>query len=105
MPDSRDLRTVLPALMAVQAVLGLVLHDQYRDIEWVAATWYGNDWVTLVLAVPLLLRVSTRSVGGSVRALATRLGITAYAVYNYGFYLFGAALNVFFPLYVICLVV
>jgi hypothetical protein len=28
----------------------------------------------------------------------------AYAVYNYAFYLFGAVLNVFFPLYIIAMV-
>jgi hypothetical protein len=41
-----------------------------------------------------------RATGGSVRALLLWLGVIGYAVYNYAFYLFGAALNAFFPLYV-----
>ena len=41
---------------------------------------------------------------GSVRALLLWLGTLAYAVYNYAYYLFGAALNAFFPLYVAALI-
>ena len=37
---------------------------------------------------------------GSPRGLLLWLGVTGYAAYNYAFYLFGAALNTFFPLYV-----
>ena len=40
--------------MVIQAVMGLVLQTAYRDIDWIRATWFGNDWVTLVVAVPLL---------------------------------------------------
>jgi hypothetical protein len=37
-----------------------VLHQlievwQYRDVAWIRATWFGNDWVTLLLAAPLLV--------------------------------------------------
>jgi len=24
-------------------------------VEWIKATWFGNDWVTLMVAVPLLV--------------------------------------------------
>jgi hypothetical protein len=37
-------------LMALQAVLGLLLQGQYRDVPWIAATWFGNDWITLAVA-------------------------------------------------------
>jgi len=111
--------------MAVQAVLGLVLHEQYRDVAWIKATWLGNDWVTLVLAVPLLAAAlaftrrgqgrgengaargeigSSRGEIGSVRGQLLGLGVLGYGAYNYAFYLFGAALNVFFPLYVVAFV-
>jgi hypothetical protein len=49
------LTAALAALMAVQSVLGLLFQRQYRDVEWIKATWFGNDWVTLVAAVPLLV--------------------------------------------------
>ena len=38
---------------------------------------------------------------GSERGLLLVLGLAGYAVYNYAFYLFGAALNIFFPVYVV----
>jgi len=49
------LTAALAALMAVQSVLGLLFQRPYRDVEWIKATWFGNDWVTLVAAVPLLV--------------------------------------------------
>ena len=90
-------------LMALQSVLGLQRPEAYRDVEWIKATWYGNDWITLIGAVPLLAIGVLHARRGSVRGWLVVLGISAYAIYNYAFYLFGAALNVFFPLYVGCL--
>jgi hypothetical protein len=59
---------VLLVVMSSQALLGLAFQGAYRDVEWIRATWFGNDSVTLVLATPLLLlglvqvrrRISTR---------------------------------------------
>lgn len=94
----------LPALMVLQAGLGLVLASEYRDAEWIRAAWFGNDWITLVVAVPsfslAILSASRRSVLG----MLGWLGLLGYAFYNYAFYLFGAALNGFFPIYVTALV-
>jgi hypothetical protein len=92
---------VLMTLMLAQALLGLMLPDQYRDADWIQAAWYGNDWVTLAAAVPLLGYGRFRASRGSLRGVLLVLGVAGYAVYNYAFYLFGAALNVFFPLYVL----
>jgi hypothetical protein len=88
-------------LMAVQAGLGLLMPGEYRDPAWITATWFGNDWITLVAAVPLLWFGILRARGGSMRGQLLVLGMGAYAVYNYAFYLFGAALNGFFVLYVL----
>ena len=88
------------ALMGVQAVLGLAFPERYRDVAWIRATWYGNDWVTLVVAVPLFVLVIRASSRGSPRGRLGVVGVLFYAAYNYAFYLFGAALNIFFPLYV-----
>ena len=65
---------------------------------------FGNDWVTLVIAVPLLVAGLVRAAAGTIRALLLWLGLIGYALYNYDFYLFGAALNAFFPIYVAALV-
>jgi hypothetical protein len=95
-----NLTTALAALMIVQSVLGLLLQAQYRDVEWINATWFGNDWVTLVVAVPTLVIALVMARRGSVRGLLVWFGLIGYAVYNYAYYLFGAALNAFFLLYV-----
>jgi hypothetical protein len=101
MPPAERMALLLLVLMIVQPLLGLVLSDQYRDADWIKAAWYGNDWITLVGAVPLLCLGIQRTGRGSIRRQLLVVGMAAYAVYNYAFYLFGAALNVFFPLYVV----
>ena len=98
------LSAVLAALMVVQSVLGLVFPGQYRDVEWIRATWFGNDWVTLVVGAPLLVASVLLARRGSVRGLLLWLGMLGYGAYNYAYYMLGAALNAFFPLYVVSLV-
>lgn len=100
----RVLSAVIAALMAAQAVLGRLFEGQYRDVAWIRATWFGNDLVTLALAVPLLVTALVLVGRGSVRALILWLGLLGYSAYNYAYYMLGAALNAFFPLYVVLLV-
>lgn len=98
------LTTALAVVMMIQSVLGLLLAEQYRDEAWIRATWFGNDAVTLIVATPLLTLAIAGARRGSPRAVLLWLGLLGYAVYNYAFYLLGAALSVFFPLYVIAFV-
>ena len=98
------LSAALAALMIVQSVLGLVFAGQYRDVEWIRATWFGNDWVTLVVGAPLLGASLLLARRGSIRGLLLWLGMLGYGAYNYAYYMLGAALNAFFPLYVVALV-
>lgn len=98
------LSAVIAALMAAQAVLGRLFEGQYRDVAWIRATWFGNDLVTLSLAVPLLVTALVLVRRRSVRALILWLGVLGYSAYNYAYYMLGAALNAFFPLYVLLLV-
>lgn len=86
--------------MLAQSTLGLLMPGLYRDVEWIAATWWGNDGVTLIVGVPLFVAGLVGAGRRSVRGLLLWLGVMAYACYNYAFYLFGAALNAFFLLYV-----
>jgi hypothetical protein len=113
MPDSdprlraspQQLSAALVWLILVQSALGLGFSHAYRDVPWIRATWFGNDGVSLLVAVPLLvigLRLDRR---GSPRGRLVWIGMLGYAIYNYAFYLFGASLNAFFPLYVAALVV
>src|SRR4029079_15456895 len=116
----QKLPPILAALIAVQATLGLAAPTLYRDPGWIKATWFGNDWITLVVAAPLLIAAQRAAQAGSIRrelvasgrdnarsirGELVRLGAVAYAGYNDAFYLFGAALNAFFPLYIIILAV
>lgn len=94
----------LLVLMLAQSTTGLLLPGQYRDVDWIKVTWVGNDSVTLVVGVPLLLGGIVLAKRGSVRGLLLWLGAVGYAAYNYAFYLFGAALNAFFLLYVVAVV-
>lgn len=93
----------LAGCMGVQALLGLVLPGLYRDAGYVSETWFGNDLVTLVLALPLLLVGLALERRGALPGRLLWLGGLGYAAYNYAFYLFGAALNAFFLLYIAAL--
>ena len=103
-PAERGVTAVLAAMMIVQSALGLLLPSLYRDVEWIAATWWGNDLVTLVLVTPVFVVSAVRAARGSHRARLVWLGVLGYGVYNVAFYLLGAALNVFFPIYVLAFV-
>lgn len=90
----------LVLLMTVQSVAGLGFPDLYRDTGYVRETWFGNDLVTLALGVPLLCVGLILERGGYVLGRLIWLGALGYGVYNFAFYLFGAALNAFFPFYI-----
>jgi hypothetical protein len=94
------LATVAAALMAAQAATGMAFVGLYRDVGFALDAWRVNDPVTLFVAVPLALASLALAVRGSRRALLVLLGTMQYALYNYAFYLFGAALNAHFLLYV-----
>jgi hypothetical protein len=98
------LSVLIAALMALTSGSGLFAPGLYRDNALVAAGWYGNDLVTLVVAVPLLVVALLGAWGGSRRAYLVWMGLLAYAIYNYAFYLFGAAFNVLFLVYAALLV-
>jgi hypothetical protein len=94
----------LTVIMALQALLGLAFQSAYRDAAWIKAAWFGNDWVTLAVAVPALAFSMALTRRGSTRGSLLGIGIAAYGVYNYAYYLLGAALNAFFPGYVLAFV-
>lgn len=98
------LAALLAVLMVAQSMLGLLIPSEYRDAEWMKASWFGNDVFTLTVAAPLLVIAILFARRGSVRGAMVWLGLTAYAVYNYAYYLFGAAMGSFFALYVVLLV-
>jgi len=91
--------TILTVVAGAQSLLGLAFPAAYRDVAWIRATWFGNDLVTLVLAFPLLVVSLYLDRRQSVRGQLLLPGMLAYFVYNEAYYLLGAQLNIFFPLY------
>ena len=93
--------SILIALLAIfVSIGGLTLNGLYRDNAFVKTTWLGNDWVTLTLAVPILVAALFYSSRGSLKAQLIWMGMLDYMLYNYAFYLFGSAFNWFFLIYV-----
>jgi hypothetical protein len=90
---------VIAVLMAFASLGGLCLPGPYRDNTWSAAAFWGTDLATLLLAVPVLVVALVAAHRGSDQARLVWLGVLAYNVYNYAFYLFGTAFNDFFLLY------
>lgn len=92
--------SVIVALMASAASAGGLFNEGlYRDNALVVSAWRGNDVVTLLIVVPMLLVSLFHSLQGSKKGRLFWMGSLWYMVYNYTFYLFGAAFNVFFLLY------
>lgn len=93
------LSLIIAFLAAFVSAGGLFFKGLYRDNAFVTTTWIGNDAVTLLLAVPILLISIFSARRGSLKARLIWLGILDYMLYNYAFYLFGAAFNAFFLFY------
>jgi hypothetical protein len=93
------LSAVLAVLMTLASLGGLFIHGLYLDNTWSTAAYRGTDLATLLAAVPVLVIALVLARHGSDRARLVWLGVLAYNVYNYAFYLFGTAFNDFFMLY------
>lgn len=86
---------------AITSTGGLLIDDLYHDTDLIKTAWFGNDLITLLVVGPSLI-ISTWLYlrKGSTRGMMIWLGLMLYVFYNYAFYLFGAAFNSFFLLYV-----
>jgi hypothetical protein len=103
--------TIAYALSAIIAVLTVaacaagLFTGLYQDTNsFYLAAWLNNDVVTLLFAVPTLIVSLILARRGSARAQLVWLGALQYVLYNYAFYVIGAALNVFFLVYVLLFV-
>jgi hypothetical protein len=89
----------LGAAAALASGAGVLRPELYDDNRFVASGWHGNDIVTLVVFVPVFAWATKSALTGSERAHLVWLGAVAYLVYNFAFYLFGAAFNSLFLVY------
>ncbi|TVP96184.1 MAG: hypothetical protein EA374_02100 [Acholeplasmatales bacterium] len=92
---------IVLAGMVLISVGGLLLPEVYQDNEHIRNVWRVNDWVTLVLAAPILaVALVVYKKTASIKALLIWFSLIWYTVYNYMYYLFGAHFNAFFLGYV-----
>ena len=101
----RKIIIIISALIAVLAVIaagsGLFWNGLYKnDTTSGAAQETGNDLVTLVLCVPLLLVSAYFTAGGSLRGRLIWTGTVFFFLYTYASMSFLSAYNQLFLLYV-----
>lgn len=73
-------------LLTAQAAGGLFIPGLYRDQAWVASVLRGQDFVALVLVVPLLIAAHIGSARGSARWHLVWLGVLYKVFYNNLYY-------------------
>ncbi|HEX6305019.1 MAG TPA: hypothetical protein VFZ76_12575 [Anaerolineales bacterium] len=95
-----NLSIIITILIMVASAGGLFIDGLYRDNTWTTTQLRGSDLVRLVVAVPVLVAALIFAKRGSQRAQLIWLGMLWLTVYDYAFFLFGAAFNVFFLVYV-----
>ncbi|QCC49685.1 hypothetical protein DV707_17465 (plasmid) [Halobellus limi] len=93
--------STLTLLLAVVATgVGLFVPEFYRDAELLLPQLYGQDLLTLVVAVPALVGALYYSHQGSLRGYVVWLGVTGYLLYTYASYAFLTAFNELYLVYV-----
>lgn len=92
---------VLAVLLLISSVGGLLYTDAlyHYDVATLPAL-LGQDGVTLILGIPILIIAMVSAKKGSVRGLLLFTGIFFYFAYSYYFYAIGVKFNVLFPVYV-----
>lgn len=95
------LTIIIAVLATIASAGGLFISGLYRDNPLITSAWHGNDFVTLIIAVPLMVTSLIFTMRGSQKAQLVWIGTLGYMLYNYIFYLYGAAFNRFFLIYVL----
>ncbi|HEV8089027.1 MAG TPA: hypothetical protein VGQ50_10220 [Actinomycetota bacterium] len=98
--------TVLTLVVIVAATIasigGLAVHGLYTDdTAWATAALRGGDLATLLLVVPGLIAAVVLARRGSTRARLIWGGLLGYGIYNFAFFVFGAAFNDLFLAHVV----
>lgn len=91
--------TCIAAMLAIVAwAIGLFGHHIYLDNDFVQTVWQANDLVTLFTAFTTAALVLFTTKTATIQLLWA--GLLSYLIYTYAFYLFGAAFNSLFLVYV-----
>ena len=87
-------------LAIVAAGVGLFVPGFYRDAEVLLPQLYGQDLLTLVVAVPVLAGALYYGSQGSLRGYVVWLGVTGYLLYTYASYALLTSFNELYLVYV-----
>ena len=87
-------------LMLIAGLSGIFMDDLYRDNLLVRSAWYGTDLITIILALPIFMVSIMLYKQEEEYGILLLLAMLFYSLYNYAFYLFGAAFNSMFLIYV-----
>jgi hypothetical protein len=98
------LSAVAAALTATAGLAGLLVDGVYGDVAVVTAVARGSDLAAVAVGVPLLVFALAGTIRGSTRAQLAWLGMLAYLVYDYAYYVYGSTFNDLFLLHVAILV-
>jgi hypothetical protein len=90
----------IAVLAAIAAGVGFFVGELYRDTVLNAAQAMGQDLITLVVALPVLVISAILAVRGSRRAHLVWLGVLLYLVYTYVMYALAIQFNPLFLVYV-----
>jgi hypothetical protein len=93
------LSKIITILAIIASCGGLFLKNLYQDNAFVKMAWFTNDIITLLVVAPLLVVAIYFSNKNSNRLHLILVGLLGYVFYNFAFYLFGAAFNIFFLIY------
>jgi hypothetical protein len=96
------LSVVLAALLGLASIAGLWLGPRglYAPDPATLPTFLGQDGITLVCGIPLLVVGMRLARAGSIRGLFLWSGALFYVAYSYLFYVAGARFNALFLVYV-----
>jgi hypothetical protein len=93
--------STLTLLLAVVATsVGLFVPEFYRDAEVLLPQLYGQDLLTLGIAIPTLAGALYYAHQGSLQGYVVWLGVTGYLLYTYASYAFLTAFNELYLVYV-----
>ncbi len=95
------LSIIIIVLAIITSVGGIFMEDLYQDNAYSQSVGLGNDLVTLVVVIPLMIGALFFTMKGSYKGQLLWLSSLFYMFYNYMFYLFACAFNNFFLLYVV----
>jgi len=100
---TRIATSALAVLLTALSIVGLVLGPRglYADDPATAPAFLGQDMITLVVGVPMLLVAMRAALRGVVAGLIVWMGALFYVAYSYAFFVLDPRVTVLFPAYAI----